>query len=62
MWVHVWTMCAIAVPLCTLLTIFGDRVTVFVHNIEDRGHRWCERHHCPRFPIHHKEVEGSAKP
>ena len=32
-WVHVWTMCAIAVPICTVLTIFGDRVTVFVHGV-----------------------------
>ncbi|MBC5811703.1 MAG: VTT domain-containing protein [Candidatus Eremiobacteraeota bacterium] len=27
MWVHVWTMCAIAIPVCTLLAIFGDRVS-----------------------------------
>ncbi len=31
-WVHVWTMCAIAVPICTVLAIFGDRVSIFVHN------------------------------
>jgi uncharacterized membrane protein YdjX (TVP38/TMEM64 family) len=29
--VHVWTMCAIAIPICTLLAIFGDRVSVAVH-------------------------------
>jgi uncharacterized membrane protein YdjX (TVP38/TMEM64 family) len=29
--VHVWTMCAIAIPICTLLAIFGDRVSVTVH-------------------------------
>jgi uncharacterized membrane protein YdjX (TVP38/TMEM64 family) len=28
---HVWTMCAIAVPICTLLAIFGDRVSEAVH-------------------------------
>jgi hypothetical protein len=61
MWVHVWTMCAIAVPLCTLLTIFGDRLTVFVHNIEYRGQHWCETHRCPRF-MHHKEPEGTRTP
>jgi uncharacterized membrane protein YdjX (TVP38/TMEM64 family) len=32
MWVHVWTMCAIAVPICTVLAIFGDRVSIAVHN------------------------------
>ncbi len=30
MFVHVWTMCAIAVPICTLLAIFGDRVAFSV--------------------------------
>jgi uncharacterized membrane protein YdjX (TVP38/TMEM64 family) len=29
--VHVWTMCAIAIPICTLLAIFGDRVAYTVH-------------------------------
>ncbi len=29
--VHVWTMCAIAIPICTLLAIFGDRVSLAVH-------------------------------
>jgi len=31
LYVHVWTMCAIAIPLCTLLAIFGDRVSMSVH-------------------------------
>jgi len=31
MWVHVWTMCAIAIPICTVLAIFGDRVSYSVH-------------------------------
>ncbi len=30
--VHVWTMCAIAVPICTVLAIFGDRASVAVHD------------------------------
>jgi uncharacterized membrane protein YdjX (TVP38/TMEM64 family) len=48
MWVHVWTMCAIAIPICTLLAIFGDRVTVAVHNYEQRAHMYWERHR-PHF-------------
>jgi uncharacterized membrane protein YdjX (TVP38/TMEM64 family) len=28
--VHVWTMCAIAVPICTLLAVFGDRASAAV--------------------------------
>jgi uncharacterized membrane protein YdjX (TVP38/TMEM64 family) len=33
MYVHVWTMAAIAIPICTLLAIFGDRVAVAAHEI-----------------------------
>jgi uncharacterized membrane protein YdjX (TVP38/TMEM64 family) len=48
-WVHVWTMCAIAVPICTILAIFGDRVTVFLHRTEYRAMHYCETHRCPHF-------------
>lgn len=52
LWVHVWTMCAIAVPICTLLAIFGDRVTVIVHDYEvreyGRVHEFYMRHR-PHF-------------
>ena len=50
-WVHVWTMCAIAIPLCTMLAIFGDRVTVVVHGYETRAHVYWENHH-PHFHFH----------
>jgi len=53
LWVHVWTMCAIAIPICALLTIFGDRVTVALHGYESRArhyaHHYCETHACPHF-------------
>jgi uncharacterized membrane protein YdjX (TVP38/TMEM64 family) len=53
LWVHVWTMCAIAIPICALLTIFGDRVTVAVHGYESRAshyaRRYCATHRCPHF-------------
>jgi uncharacterized membrane protein YdjX (TVP38/TMEM64 family) len=29
--VHVWTMCAIAIPICTILAIFGDTASAAVH-------------------------------
>jgi len=51
-WVHVWTMCAIAVPICTVLAIFGDRVTVLVHRYEVRAHVYWDRHG-PHFHVHH---------
>lgn len=52
LWVHIWTMCAIAVPLCVVLTIFGDRVTVFAHRYEARARVYYE-HHRPHFHFHH---------
>jgi uncharacterized membrane protein YdjX (TVP38/TMEM64 family) len=59
LWVHVWTMCAIAVPLCVILSIFGDRVTVFVHGMthryEDRYHHYCQTHRCPHFRFRREE-------
>ena len=62
-WVHVWTMCAIAVPICALLTVFGDRVTVAVHGYESRArryaHHYCLTHSCPHF---HFRRRAAASP
>jgi uncharacterized membrane protein YdjX (TVP38/TMEM64 family) len=61
-WVHVWTMCAIALPICALLTIFGDRVTVALHGYESRARHYarhyCETHRCPHF--HFRRVEPAS--
>lgn len=47
-WVHVWTMCVVAVPVCTILAIFGNQVTVLVHRYEMRAHDYIMRHR-PHF-------------
>lgn len=61
LFVHVWTMCAIAIPVCTLLAIFGDQVTAVVHNYEHRMHarvhEFYERHR-PHFHFR----QSSPKP
>jgi uncharacterized membrane protein YdjX (TVP38/TMEM64 family) len=57
-WVHVWTMCAIAVPICTLLAIFGDRVTVALHTYETKAQTYLEQHR-PHF---HFGAKGTPKP
>ncbi len=31
--VHVWTMCAIAIPICTVLAVFGDSASAYFHRI-----------------------------
>ena len=67
MWVHVWTMCAIAIPICAALTIFGDRVTVAIHGYESRAsryaHRYCETHACPHLHFRfHRQPPGTSEP
>ncbi len=63
-WVHVWTMCAIAIPICSLLTIFGDRLTVAVHGYEARARHYarhyCETHRCPHFHFRRREPPSPA--
>ncbi len=63
-WVHVWTMCAIAVPVCALLTIFGDRVTFAFHGYESRARHYaryyCQTHRCPHF--HFRRSETASPP
>lgn len=67
-WVHVWTMCAIAIPLCTLLAIFGDRVTVAIHNYEHGVHQFEHRariyyeHHHPHWRIKHESPYPKVTP
>jgi len=56
-WVHVWTMCAIAIPVCTILAIFGDRVTVVVHRYEYRAHVYWEVHRPHIHLPHHVKVK-----
>ena len=32
LWVQIWTMSVVAVPICTLLAVFGDGVAAYVHS------------------------------
>jgi uncharacterized membrane protein YdjX (TVP38/TMEM64 family) len=47
LFVHIWTMSAIAIPICTLLAVFGDRVSIAVHDyyIAHRPHVNLHFHH-----------------
>ncbi len=62
--VHVWTMCAIAIPICTLLAIFGDRAAATAHSYYD-----AHRPHIPqtfshffhRRP-HRAQLPGAPRP
>jgi uncharacterized membrane protein YdjX (TVP38/TMEM64 family) len=52
-WVHVWTMSVVAVPICTILAIFGNQVTIYVHGYEARVHYYIEHHHPHWFHFRH---------
>jgi uncharacterized membrane protein YdjX (TVP38/TMEM64 family) len=56
-WVHVWTMCAVAIPICTILAVFGDRVSVVVHRYEYRAHVYWEAHRPHLHLTHHVKVK-----
>lgn len=58
-WRHVWTMCAIAIPICTILAIFGDRVTVAIHSYEHRAHVYWEHHRLHLHINHHVKVKAT---
>ncbi len=59
-WIHVWTMCVVAVPICTILALFGNQVTVFVHHYEVRAHEYLE-HHRPHFHFRfRRHVDGGV--
>jgi hypothetical protein len=58
MFVHVWTMSLIAIPICTLLAIFGDRVAVAVHEyyLAHRPHVHMHLH----LPFRHRHPPPSS--
>ncbi len=62
-WVHVWTMCAVAIPVCAVLSIFGNQVTVFVHTYEARVHAFVQRHRPHlHFRLHNRRLEPWPTP
>ena len=51
-WIHVLTMSIVAIPVCTVLAIFGDRATELIHGYEARAHMYI-LHHRPHWRWHH---------
>jgi len=53
-WRQIYTMCAIAVPLCTALAIGGDALSNYIEaHIVEPANRFAEEHHV-HFPHHHR--------
>lgn len=47
-WIHILTMSVVAIPVCTILAIFGDRATAAIHGYEARAHMYI-LHHRPHW-------------
>ena len=50
-WVHVLTMSVVAIPVCTILAIFGDGAVAAIHGAEHRAHMYILHHH-PHWHFH----------
>jgi uncharacterized membrane protein YdjX (TVP38/TMEM64 family) len=47
-WIHILTMSVIAIPVCTILAIFGDKAVEAIHGAEARAHLYI-LHHRPHL-------------
>lgn len=52
-WRQIYTMCAIAVPICTALAIGGDAVSNYIEAQWEHASAYAERHHV-HFPRRHR--------
>lgn len=62
-WIQVFTMSIVAIPICTALAIFGDRAVAVIHGYEHRAHMYII-HHRPHwhFRLHHRPTPKPAGP
>ncbi|HTV75313.1 MAG TPA: VTT domain-containing protein [Candidatus Acidoferrales bacterium] len=56
LFVHVWTMCVVAIPVCTILAIFGDRASAAVHDYYEAYYRAHRPHVHMRMPHMHVHI------
>jgi uncharacterized membrane protein YdjX (TVP38/TMEM64 family) len=68
-WVQIYTMCAIAIPICTVLAVTGNAVSAYLDeayktHVVQPVQRTMEKHHIhfPRRPSHHPTVEPAPPP
>lgn len=60
-WIHVVSMCAVAVPVCVLFTVFGDRAVQWVHGYEHRARMYI-LHHRPHLHFRRRHAEPTLPP
>jgi hypothetical protein len=60
-WIHIVTMSIVAIPLCTILAIFGDTAVAAIHGYEARAHMYI-LHHRPHFHFPHRHRAPTPPP
>lgn len=60
-WIHVLTMSVVAIPVCTILAVFGDRATAAIHSYESKAHNYIIHHH-PHFRFPHRRHRPTPQP
>jgi uncharacterized membrane protein YdjX (TVP38/TMEM64 family) len=60
-WIHIMTMSVVAIPICTILAIFGDRATAAIHSYETRAHQYI-LHHRPHWRWHRRHATPTPAP
>ena len=59
-WRQIYTMCAIAVPICTALAVGGDALSTYIEDhIIEPAHAYAEKHHM-NFPRRHLSPSAPA--
>ncbi len=54
-WIHIFCMSVVAIPICTVLAIFGDRAVAAIHGAEYRAHMYI-LHHRPHWRFHRRQI------
>lgn len=58
-WRQIYTMSAIAIPICTALAIGGNALSNYIGYLGDRASAYAERHHV-HFPHRHRHISIPA--
>ena len=58
---QIYTMCAIAIPICTVLAVFGHAASDYIDAQVDKAQTYAEKHHI-RIPRRHHHHPGASPP
>ena len=66
LWTQIWTKCVVAIPIATILAVFGDSAADYVHQITQPVKTYVIQHskevHLPRIKIKHTPLPAPEQP